>query len=67
MPFVKLTRPNGTPVYVQSSAVIKFAPVPEDGPTAGPLKTGTRLELANKEHQDVKELHEEVNRLLAER
>jgi hypothetical protein len=38
--------------------------VPPDGPLAGPLKKGTRINFRNGHHQDVKELVPEVTKRL---
>ena len=65
MPFVEFTRPDGTPVSVNVDMVNKFAPVPSQGPTMGPLTEGTRLYFTNGEHQDVRELQEEAQRRLS--
>jgi hypothetical protein len=61
MPFVFFTRPDDTPVAISTDKVLRFSPVP-DPKTAlgGPLKEGTRLQFTNGEHQDVKELVQEV-------
>jgi hypothetical protein len=56
MAFVQFTRPDNSPVAINSEAVVTFAPVPANGP----LKDGTRLNLKNGGHQDVKELFAEV-------
>ena len=64
MPFVTLTRPDDTPVSINSDHVDKIAPVPEGGATAGPLSEGTRIYFENKTHQDVKELIDAVERKL---
>ncbi len=64
MAFVQFTRPDNTPVSVNSEQIEKFAPVPTSGPTMGPLKKGTRIYFLNKNHQDVKELQDEVQRRL---
>ncbi len=64
MAFVMFTRPDDTPVGVDSSKVVSFAPVPTSGPTMGPLREGTRIVFENKTHQDVKELVAEVERRL---
>jgi hypothetical protein len=53
--FMQLTRPDDTPVAIRVSAVLKVAPVPTSGATAGPLKSGVRILLQNGDHQDVKE------------
>lgn len=63
MAFVFLTRPDGSPVGVDPAKVISFAPVPPPpSPLAGPLREGTRIVFANKTHQDVVELVQEVAR-----
>jgi hypothetical protein len=64
MAFVMFTRPDGSPVGIDSGKVASFAPVPTSGPTMGPLKEGTRIVFENKTHQDVKELVAEVERRL---
>ncbi|RYG82560.1 MAG: hypothetical protein EON59_14115 [Alphaproteobacteria bacterium] len=64
MPFVTFTRPDDTEVAVNTAEVLKVAPVPTSGPTMGPLLDGTRIYFISKEHQDVKELLEEVTRRL---
>jgi hypothetical protein len=60
MAFVQFTRPDNSPVAISSEAVVTFAPVPADGP----LKEGTRINLKNGGHQDVKEVFDEVARRL---
>ena len=62
MAFVQFARPDGSPVAINSDAVITFAPVPADGP----LKEGTRINLKNGGHQDVKELFAEVAQRLSQ-
>jgi hypothetical protein len=52
MAFVQFTRPDGSPVAINADAMVTFAPVSADGP----LKEGTRINLKNGGHQDVKEL-----------
>ncbi|MBO9560580.1 MAG: hypothetical protein J7515_18595 [Caulobacter sp.] len=64
MAFVSFTRPDDTPVSINTGEVLSFAPVPADGPLAGPLKVGTRIAFKNGKHQDVKELVEAVERRL---
>jgi hypothetical protein len=64
MPFVQFTRPDDTPVSVNIDEIVKVAPVPDAGPTMGPLSEGTRITFKNQTHQDVKELHDEVLRRL---
>ena len=57
MAFVQFTRPDGSPVVVNSDQIIKLTPVPSpDSPDGGPLKEGTRIYFHNNTHQDVKEL-----------
>ncbi len=65
MAFVQFTRPDDSPVVVNSAEVISFAPVPPDGPLAGPLKKGTRINFKNGTHQDVKEVVAEVTKKLS--
>ena len=60
MAFVQFTRPDGSPVVVNSGEVNCFAPVSPDGP----LKKGTRISFRNGQHQDVKELVPEVTKRL---
>ena len=60
MAFVQFTRADDSPVAVNSAEVITFAPVPADGPLAGPLTKGTRINFRNGTHQDVKELVAQV-------
>jgi hypothetical protein len=64
MAFVEFTRPDNSPVVVNSAEVNSFSPVPPDGPLAGPLKKGTRINFKNGHHQDVKELVPEVTKRL---
>jgi hypothetical protein len=64
MAFINFTRPDDSPVVVNSDEVVTCAPVPKDGPLAGPLKVGTRITFRNGTHQDVKELLDEVERRL---
>ena len=56
MSFVQFTRPDGSPVSVNSDDVQKIAPVPTSGPLAGPLTEGTRIYFQSGGHQDVREL-----------
>ncbi|MBC9031191.1 hypothetical protein IAG41_02195 [Sphingomonas sp. JC676] len=60
MAFVKFTRPDDSPVSINTAEILKFSPVPTEGPLVGPLRDGTRIYFINKEHQDVKELDDEV-------
>jgi len=64
MAFVSFTRPDDTPVSINTGEVLSFAPVPADGPLAGPLKVGTRIAFKNGKQQDVKELVEAVEKKL---
>jgi hypothetical protein len=64
MSLAMFTRPDDSPVGVNSDEVVTFYPVPPDGPTAGPLKQGTRIVFKNGAHQDVKELIDVVARKL---
>src|SRR5580692_8870116 len=56
MSFVRLTRPDGSPVAINPDEIVHAAPVPATGPLMGPLSTGTRIVFRNQSHQDVKEL-----------
>ncbi|MGH6823620.1 MAG: hypothetical protein ACRECP_08240 [Methylocella sp.] len=60
MSFVRLTRPDGSPVAINPDEVVHLAPVPASGPLMGPLSTGTRIVFRNQTHQDVRELLDEV-------
>jgi len=64
MAFVTFTRPDDSPVSINTVEVLSFAPVPTDGPLMGPLTIGTRIAFKNGKHQDVKELVEAVERKL---
>jgi hypothetical protein len=64
MAFVTFTRPDDTPASINTGEVLSFAPVPTDGPLAGPLSVGTRIAFKNGRHQDVKEPVEAVERKL---
>ncbi len=64
MAFVRLTRPGGSAVIINTDHIVQCAPVPESGPLAGTQPTGTRVEFANRTHQDVVELVDEVERRL---
>ncbi|MDQ0512791.1 hypothetical protein [Ancylobacter amanitiformis] len=57
MPFAKLTRPDGSPVYVRVEDVISFAPAV---PTASPPGSATRLLLRTGTPQDVAETVDKV-------
>jgi hypothetical protein len=56
MSFVRLTRPDGSPIAINPDEVVHLAPVPESGPLMGPLSKGTRIVFRNQSHQDVREL-----------
>jgi len=58
------TRPDDSPIAINADEVLSFAPVPDSGPLAGPLKTGTRIVFRNGAHQDVKELVADVAKKL---
>ena len=60
MSFVRLTRPDGSPVAINPDEVVHVAPVPASGPLMGPLSKGTRIVFRNQSHQDVRELLDEV-------
>jgi hypothetical protein len=60
MSFVRLTRPDGSPIAINPDEVVHAAPVPASGPLMGPLSTGTRIVFRNRSHQDVRELLDEV-------
>lgn len=60
MAFVQFTRADGLPVSISRDEVLRFAPVPTDGPLMGPLTEGTRIEFKNGAHQDVRELQQVV-------
>jgi hypothetical protein len=60
MSFVRLTRPDGSPIAVNPDEVVHAAPVPTSGSLMGPLSEGTRIVFRNQSHQDVRELLDEV-------
>jgi hypothetical protein len=60
MSFVRLTRPDGSPIAINPDEVVHAAPVPASGPLMGPLTTGTRIVFRNQSHQDARELLDEV-------
>jgi hypothetical protein len=60
MSFVRLTRPDGSPIAINPDEVVHVAPVPASGPLMGPLRKGTRIVFRNQSHQDVRELLDEV-------
>ena len=64
MPFVQFTRPDGTPVSVNSAEVLEVTPVPTSGPLMGPITQGTRIYFKTGAHQDVTELEDEVRQRL---
>jgi hypothetical protein len=64
MSLAMFTRPDDSPVAINTDDVETFFPVPPDGPLAGPLKQGTRIVFKNTAHQDVKELIDAVAKKL---
>lgn len=60
MSFVQSTRPDGSPVTVNSNDVRPCAPVPTSGPLMGPLSEGTRITFKSGGHRDVRERLQEV-------
>ncbi|MGH6846423.1 MAG: hypothetical protein ACREC0_02970 [Methylocella sp.] len=60
MSFVRLTRPDDSPVAINPDEVVHLAPVPASGALMGPLSAGTRIVFRNQSHQDVRELLDEV-------
>ena len=64
MAFATFTRPDDSPVSLNTAEILSLAPVPPDGPLMGPLKVGTRIAFKNGRHQDVKELVDAVERKL---
>ncbi|MFO1149088.1 MAG: hypothetical protein U1E62_12005 [Alsobacter sp.] len=56
MAFCKFTRPDGSPVLVNPDEVVTCVDVPKDSV----LKVGTRINFRNLQHQDVKELLDDV-------
>jgi hypothetical protein len=64
MSFVRLTRPDDSPVAINPDEVVHLAPVPASGALMGPLSTGTRIVFRNQSHQDVRELLDEVIALI---
>jgi hypothetical protein len=64
MAFVSFTRPDDSPVSINTAEVLSLAPVPTEGPLVGPLKSGTRIVFKNGKHQDVKELVDDVEKRL---
>jgi len=65
MALVTFTRPDDSPVAINSEEVLRVAPVPPKGNAlSGPLDKGTRIVFKNNKHQDVKELLDEVTRRL---
>jgi hypothetical protein len=56
MTFIKLTRPDDSPIAVNTVEIVHMAPVPAAGPLAGPLTVGTRIVFRDKSSQDVKEV-----------
>jgi hypothetical protein len=64
MSFVRLTRPDGSPVAINPDEILHAAPVPASGALMGPLSTGSRVVFRNQSHQDVRELLDEVISLI---
>jgi hypothetical protein len=64
MAFVTFTRPDDSPVSINTAEILSLAPVPTDGPLMGPLKVGTRIAFKNGKHQDVRELVAAVGKKL---
>jgi len=64
MSFVRLTRPDGSPVAINPDEIVHAAPVPASGALMGPLSTGSRVVFKNQSHQDVRELLDEVISLI---
>jgi hypothetical protein len=60
MTFVLLTRPDDSPVSINTNEVVRLTPVPTSGPLQGPITVGTRIEFRNNAHQDVRETIEVV-------
>jgi hypothetical protein len=60
MAFVRLTRPDSSPIAINPDEVVHLAPVPASGPLMGPLDKGTRIVFRNQSHQDVRELLDDV-------
>ena len=63
MLLVTFTRPDKSPVAINSNEVLHLAPVPSDpnSALAGPSTTGTRIVFKNNTHQDVIELVADVS------
>ena len=64
MSFVRLTRPDGSPVAINPDEILRAAPVPASGALMGPLSTGSRVVFRNQSHQDVRELLEALRKKL---
>jgi len=60
MAFVRFTRPDKSPVSINSNEVVQLSPVPTSGSLKGPSASGTRVEYLNNKHQDILELLDEV-------
>lgn len=60
MAFVKLTRPGGTTVILNTDHVVQCAPAPEGGAGSGPPGANTRITYVTGGHQDVVETIETV-------
>ena len=64
MSFVRLTRPDGSPIAINRGEGVHAAPVPASGALMGPLATGTRIVFNNQSHQDGRELLDKVITLI---
>jgi hypothetical protein len=60
MAFLQFTRADDSPVLINVREIVTCAPVPNDAR----LAEGTRITFRNGGHQDVKELVEQVKRIL---
>jgi hypothetical protein len=65
MAFLRFTRPDGSPIEINSDQIVSYAAVPEGGPLGGPLSTGTRIVLGGGLHQDVAETPSQVEAIIA--
>ncbi len=65
MAFIDLTRPDGSPVVVNTDEILMLTPAPRpEGASGGPLDGGTRIDFINKTYQDVKEAVDAVAKKL---
>lgn len=56
MAFIDLTRPDDSPVVVNTDEILMLTPAPRpEAAAGGPLAGGTRIDFINKTYQDVKE------------